>query len=1027
MQSTTANVLHVTTSEHEPTLESTSYDVHYATDAATALDVLDRIDVDGVVHDATADDWRLDALEAVVDATDAPVIARSPEPDGEYASAVSARGATGYCTHADDLAARLDAHLDRQPTVDQAWYRRLHDAVTEPADDFETIVERLLDVGCERLDLPYGFLTRFEGDEQHVTTAIGNHPDLQTGAVAPLPESYCQYTAATDDGFLALADAETDLPDSDPYERFGLGCYVGGTVERDGELYGSLCFAGDPARTESFDEADRTFVEFTVELCEHELERRRHHADLEDARERYERVVERIDDAFFALDDDWRFTYVNQRAEGLLDADPDALVGERIWDEYDDIHAERFRERYERAMTEQTPVVFEEYYEPLDAWFEVAAYPATDGLSVFFKNVSDRKRRETELTGLLETTRNLFAETDRDAIANAVVDAMQDILGYDYVALRLHDPETDTLSVAASTDRLDADLPDRPTYRVGEGGPGEAFARGEIVEREVDGDDAIGPLTAARYYPIDDHAVLTVASRYDERAVTETERQLTEILVTNAAAAFADAERKHVLERYETVLENVQDMVFVLDDDGRFAFLSSPLAAAVDVPRTLLEGTHLAAILDAETATIDAALAAIRESAAAETSVETVLNAPRPFPVRVDVAALPADDEDAVVGVVHDISDLTETRARLETENARFRQLFESLPDPVVENRFVDGEPMIERVNPAFEDVFGYDERELVGESINDFIVPDDRGEEARRLDASTVDVESEGATVVTREIVRQTSQGTRHFLFRGISYLDGDVHRGYGIYTDITPQHERERRLQVLNTILRHNLRTEMTLVSGYVDQLAASSDEREYADRIRDAVDEVVALSDKARELERALEETPDPALVDVVTHVENGIADATSDHPERDVAFDADPATAVADHRLEVVVQNLVENAFEHGAGDVTVSVTTTDATVEIRVGDDGPGIPEFERELVGGDRDITQLEHGSGLGLWIATWLLDAFDGELRFEDDASTVVAVLPRAGDDTHPPLAAERDESANATDEEGSANATED
>ncbi|WP_323174811.1 PAS domain-containing protein, partial [Natrialba sp. PRR66] len=93
--------------------------------------------------------------------------------------------------------------------------------------------------------------------------------------------------------------------------------------------------------------------------------------------------------------------------------------------------------------------------------------------------------------------------------------------------------------------------------------------------------------------------------------------------------------------------------------------------------------------------------------------------------------------------------------------------LFESLPDPVVENRFVDGEPLVERVNPAFEDVFGYDERELAGECINDFIVPEDRSEEAGRLDASTLDVEPGDATVVSSEIVRQTSQGTRHFLFR--------------------------------------------------------------------------------------------------------------------------------------------------------------------------------------------------------------------------------------------------------------------
>ncbi len=1004
----------MTTNEHDAALESTLYDVHHAVDAATALDVLDRIDVDGVVHDATSDDWRLDVLETVADATDAAVLARTPDPDGEFAAAASARGATGYCTHDDDLASRIAAHLDRYPTADQSWYRRLHDAVTDPVDDADETARRLLEVGCDRLDLPYGFLTRFDADEQHIAVAIGDHEALQTGNSAPMADSYCQYTADTDGGYLAMDDAREQLPASNPYEAFELGCYVGGLVEPDGEVYGSLCFAGDAARDREFDDADRTFVEFAVELFEHELERDQHRRAIEAANDRYEALLERIDDGFFALDENWRFTYVNERAGELLGRDPDALVDERIWSEYPSEQADQFRDRYERAMTEQTPVVFEEHFEPLDAWLEVSAYPSPDGLSVLFQDVTDRKRYETQLTDLLDAVRDLYGETEREDIAQRVVDATHDILGYQYVVVRLHDPDANTLPPTATSDAIDRDAPDRPTYDVGESRAGRAFERNEVVEGEAYLPDVHGPLTSAQYYPIDSHGVLTVATRYDETDIAESDQRLAQILAANAAAALDLATRQRALERYESVLENVQDMVFVLDETGVIEYATGPLADAIGQPRTGLVGVHASEFVDADVATLDAAIDTLLDGEDEDATFQfELVGVDGPVPIEVDVSVLPGMHGGDIVGVVHDISDLTETRARLESENARFRQLFESLPDPVVENRFVDGEPVVERVNPAFEDVFGYDERELVGERINDYIVPEDRRAEARSLDRSTTDAAPDEPTVVSSEVVRQTSQGMRHFLFRGISYLDGDVHRGYGIYTDITSQHERERRLQVLNTILRHNLRTEMTLVSGYVDELAVEYDDHDLADRIRDAVDEVVSLSDKARELERALEETPEPALVDVVTHVQNGIADATNDHPDRNVTFDADSATVVADHRLEIVVKNLVENAFEHGGGEVTVSVTTTDTTVEIRVDDDGPGIPEFERALVSGDRDITQLEHGSGLGLWIATWLLNAFDGDLRFENDASTVVAVVPRAPTDAQAALAAESDESA--------------
>jgi PAS domain S-box-containing protein len=108
-------------------------------------------------------------------------------------------------------------------------------------------------------------------------------------------------------------------------------------------------------------------------------------------------VVERIDDAVFALDRDWRFTYLNERAEILLDRDREQLLGERVWDRFPETVATTFQAEYERAMTTQEPVTFEEYYPPLDEWFEVRAYPSETGLSVYFRDITERKERERKL------------------------------------------------------------------------------------------------------------------------------------------------------------------------------------------------------------------------------------------------------------------------------------------------------------------------------------------------------------------------------------------------------------------------------------------------------------------------------------------------------------------------------------------------------------------------------------------------------------------------------------------------------
>lgn len=125
--------------------------------------------------------------------------------------------------------------------------------------------------------------------------------------------------------------------------------------------------------------------------------RRAAEAALEASNQRATVILESITDAFFALDHDWRFTYVNQEAERLLGRPREALLGRNIWEEFAEAVGSTFYREYHRAIREQTTVQFEEFYPPLAGWFEVQAYPSTDGLSVYFRNVNERKQAEAAL------------------------------------------------------------------------------------------------------------------------------------------------------------------------------------------------------------------------------------------------------------------------------------------------------------------------------------------------------------------------------------------------------------------------------------------------------------------------------------------------------------------------------------------------------------------------------------------------------------------------------------------------------
>ncbi len=106
------------------------------------------------------------------------------------------------------------------------------------------------------------------------------------------------------------------------------------------------------------------------------------------------RVLESMSSAFFQLDPGWRFTYVNAEAERLLGAGRAQLVGESIWDAFPASVGSAFEDHYRSAVSAGQPVTFEAHYPPLDAWFEVRAWPSTEGLAVYFVDISSRREAQ---------------------------------------------------------------------------------------------------------------------------------------------------------------------------------------------------------------------------------------------------------------------------------------------------------------------------------------------------------------------------------------------------------------------------------------------------------------------------------------------------------------------------------------------------------------------------------------------------------------------------------------------------------
>jgi PAS domain S-box-containing protein len=135
-------------------------------------------------------------------------------------------------------------------------------------------------------------------------------------------------------------------------------------------------------------------------------------ADAEAARERTAAVLSSIADAFYLLDREWRFTYVNAAAEPLLQTTAAALLGRTLWEAFPDVVGSVFEGPYIEAMATGRVTSVEAYFAPLGTWFDVRSYPWTGGLMVHFRDVGARKAAEAERERLLDDARAARREAE---------------------------------------------------------------------------------------------------------------------------------------------------------------------------------------------------------------------------------------------------------------------------------------------------------------------------------------------------------------------------------------------------------------------------------------------------------------------------------------------------------------------------------------------------------------------------------------------------------------------------------------
>ena len=325
----------------------------------------------------------------------------------------------------------------------------------------------------------------------------------------------------------------------------------------------------------------------------------------------------------------------------------------------------------------------------------------------------------------------------------------------------------------------------------------------------------------------------------------------------------------------------------------------------------------------------------------------------------------------------------------------RARQLvFEQLHDPV----FVVGtEGLLVDLNESAVETFGVDRREAIGQSAS-AVVP--KYDAVRELNESGDD-KPRAIRVVGRDgqrpyeaTIRDVVDDHDRTTARVITYHDVGAYLG------------QQQRLNVLNRVFRHDVRTETNLIQGYAEQLRSDPTDERALSVISESAERMLDLSERTRTAGELFDPTEKSEWTPLPVVVDEAVAEAQAGDPDARIEVGDVPTVPVREV-LVVVLENLCSNAVQHNDADapwMRVDAAVADGWVEVTVADDGPGIDPAEYDVL--DRGTeTPLRHGSGIGLWIVKWGVDHLGGRISFDerDTGGTVVTVsvpIDRAASD---------------------------
>jgi PAS domain S-box-containing protein len=453
-------------------------------------------------------------------------------------------------------------------------------------------------------------------------------------------------------------------------------------------------------------------------------------------------------------------------------------------------------------------------------------------------------------------------------------------------------------------------------------------------------------------------------------------------------------ERERELKETKDLLESVFDAspigILAVDEDGITQLWSEGCERIFGWSEEEALGEPLPNVQEEKQAEFDELREEMIDDKQPVIGYETVRQRKDGSLIDVALTTAPMQNSDGdVIGVVGLLEDITDRKER-QQELKRYERIVETTSDLIYT---LDEDLTFTSFNSATAQFVGLSEDAIIGEHVSTTF-----GDEFADVLADTTTehpAEETVETTVETPLVDHRGEERKYQTTVSVRASQQKAEEWVCVGRDVTELQERERRLSVFDRVLRHNLRNKMNVIQGWSELLINDPTKEGTADaaaKIQEASDELLELSKRVREFDTVSNPGQSDLVVtmDVARHVEEVASEAKTSYPTASISVETPSVAEAKVHEaFELAVNELVDNAVKHSGGrpSVHLSVTIEDESnaVVVRVADDGPGIPDLERQSVTAGRE-SPLQHTNGLGLWFVRWMATNSGGSMRIKDN-----------------------------------------